>query len=452
MGLLDFFRRHTPAMSPTALRDTLIAAATTKDFTTLAALCQSNESAIRGAFADWLKVPDEIRENRDALVSYVEGLALVARMFQRSGDDTLFNLMSPTDGNPILEWQRDIATADRLLAEGHATDAANLLEGILAGLATGQGTAVDEFRPIVLGRVGMARYRAGDWRGGAEATRQALKLCQAAGDTEGVRTYRGNLDIIEQRGEVVTPDDVEGSVMNPGARRVSYEIRGGEAVPPAAETIHQQGRAAGARGDYKAALQAFTEAATLAPHWPYPIYDRAFTYLLLKDWDASLANYLQTITLAPRGFFIAFTAVDTLQREAAGEFPRAWFLAYSSLELITDPVERRKIVQQMIERQPGFAPGWLQWAKLVENRHARLEALERGLASSPDRETQGMLQLNKAMTIVNGDRESAVSLLRALVDDPESAASAEALALNALAQIAGSATTPDWSHGSGLPI
>jgi Flp pilus assembly protein TadD len=46
-----------------------------------------------------------------------------------------------------------------------------------------------------------------------------------------------------------------------------------------AQTLHENGREAAARGDYAPALALLTKAAVLAPDWPYPVYDRAFTYL-----------------------------------------------------------------------------------------------------------------------------------------------------------------------------
>ena len=50
-----------------------------------------------------------------------------------------------------------------------------------------------------------------------------------------------------------------------------------ESVVPSADAkgLHDKGRQAGGRGDYATALKLFTEAASLAPDWPYPVYDRA---------------------------------------------------------------------------------------------------------------------------------------------------------------------------------
>ena len=51
---------------------------------------------------------------------------------------------------------------------------------------------------------------------------------------------------------------------------VKWEVLGGGPVSPEAERLHQEGRAAGARHDYKTALSLLTRAAELAPSWAYP--------------------------------------------------------------------------------------------------------------------------------------------------------------------------------------
>ena len=59
---------------------------------------------------------------------------------------------------------------------------------------------------------------------------------------------------------------------------VDWSIVGGDNVPPAAEALQNEGRAAGSNGDYTKAIDAFTRAHDAAPNWPYPLYELAFTY------------------------------------------------------------------------------------------------------------------------------------------------------------------------------
>ena len=62
--------------------------------------------------------------------------------------------------------------------------------------------------------------------------------------------------------------------------RVRWEITGGDPIPAQAAALHEQARAAGRQGDYARALTLLDQARTLAPGWPYPVYDAAFTHLL----------------------------------------------------------------------------------------------------------------------------------------------------------------------------
>ena len=102
---------------------------------------------------------------------------------------------------------------------------------------------------------------------------------------------------------------------------VRYEMIGKGSIPRAAESLHQQAREAGGRGEYKKAIELLERASELAPEWPYPVYDRAFTHLLRNDFDGARAYYRKTLELSPRGFFTAITAVHTLTREQNGDLP-----------------------------------------------------------------------------------------------------------------------------------
>ena len=200
----------------------------------------------------------------------------------------------------------------------------------------------------------MAFLQAGNRPDAVRVTKEALKLCQSLGDEEGIRAYTKNLATIgtyqvpatdgtdvnvtvaftDEQGRTLTLDD-----LRKVAGKVKWEIRSNSSVPPEAERLHQEGRAAGARGDYDAAQSLLTRAAELAPWWPYPFYDRAFTHLLQHDFEAALSDYRRTVELAPGGFFTAEVAVDTLTRESAGEFFSGLYAAFAMLEHM--PTEER---------------------------------------------------------------------------------------------------------------
>jgi len=214
---------------------------------------------------------------------------------------------------------------------------------------------------------------------------------------------------------------------------VRYEIIGKGTVPSAAESLHQEAREAGGRGDYKKAIELLERASELAPEWPYPVYDRAFTHLLMADLDGAITYYRKTLELSPRGFFAAITALDTLMREQNGDLPVGTYLAYVSLEWMKDAVKREHAVREMVKRIPQFAPAWKEFASLCDDEGERLTAIESGLAANPDAGTKGMLKINKALVLnLKGKRDDAVRLLGELALDPNSTLGAEHSAKAAL--------------------
>lgn len=215
-----------------------------------------------------------------------------------------------------------------------------------------------------------------------------------------------------------------------------YQLIGSGNVPAEAQTLHMQARQAGASGDYQQAIALLERASNLAPAWPYPVYDMAFTYLLMNDSDNARRYYAKTLELSPRGFFTAITASDALDRELKGDLPAGTYMAYLSLEWMDDAGRRAEAIHQLSNRIPQFAPVWKEQAMLAESNAERLAAIERGLAANPDGESKGILMINKALIMAgNGDHEGAVQLLGNLALDPTSTYATEHLAKATLASL-----------------
>jgi len=218
---------------------------------------------------------------------------------------------------------------------------------------------------------------------------------------------------------------------------VRYEVIGKRTVPREAETLHQQAREAGGHGDYEKAIALLEQASELAPDWPYPVYDRAYTHLLMDDVDGARAYYRRTLELSPRGFFAAITALDTLAREQNGDLPVGTYLAYVLLESMQDKAQRDGAVRELIKQIPQFAPAWKEFACLCDDDDERLAAIENGLAAHPDAETKGMLEINKALVLnLKGDHTAAVRMLGELALDPSSTFGTEHSAKAALSILA----------------
>jgi tetratricopeptide (TPR) repeat protein len=100
---------------------------------------------------------------------------------------------------------------------------------------------------------------------------------------------------------------------------VRYEIIGKGVRCPLQLNHSISRREAGPRGDYKKAIALLERASELAPEWPYPVYDRAYTHLLLNDFDAARTYYRRTLELSPRGFWTAITALAWIIHDFTGE-------------------------------------------------------------------------------------------------------------------------------------
>lgn len=218
---------------------------------------------------------------------------------------------------------------------------------------------------------------------------------------------------------------------------MEYGIMSDIDISKEAKQLHDEARQLGAKGEYVRSIELLDEAQVLSPDWPYPTYDKAYTYLLMKDYAKSRECYKKTIELSPRGFFTAIAALDALNREADGDLPEGTYLAFMSLEWLDDPAQKARAVTSMVEQLPDFAPAWEKYASLSDDPIERVKRIEKGLAANPDAETKGMLLMNKAIAInMQGDNQAAIGVLGDLILDSEATFSSVNLAKQVLAQIA----------------
>jgi len=247
---------------------------------------------------------------------------------------------------------------------------------------------------------------------------------------------RGEPEVVfrDAAGRVLTVED-----LRTAEGQVRWEIPG-DTVPQAAMALHERGRRLGGEGKYEEAVRALENAAKLAPSWPYPVYDLAFTLLLMGRQEEALSTYERVDQLAPHGFFTTKTALWTLRSEKAGSLPRGTYLAYLKIEWAEQKEEKRRIALALVEQHPDFAPGWKEVAVNEPKPSERLQAVEKGLASKPDPETFTVLVINKAIALNALDRrDEAIKLLGTLVLNPPADATTATVpqAKAALALIAG---------------
>ena len=217
-----------------------------------------------------------------------------------------------------------------------------------------------------------------------------------------LKTEKMTIKFTDSKGNAISKEE-----LSKATGTFNYEIYGIENVSDQAKLLHNVARQLGQSGKYTEAIEKLREAHKVAPKWPYPVYDMAYTYLLQGDFDNALRYYKLTDELAPRGFYTSKTALHTLEKEKTGEFQKGLYKSYLSLEWIQDIQEKKEIVQLLVNKFPTFAPAWKDYSSFLEGKE-RLEAIDKGLTANPDSETKGMLLINKALTINNdGDFDGA---------------------------------------------
>ncbi|HAS40434.1 MAG TPA: hypothetical protein DCS93_08145 [Microscillaceae bacterium] len=241
-------------------------------------------------------------------------------------------------------------------------------------------------------------------------------------------------DIIfeDEQGNRITREDLANVT-----GKIDFSLIGRESVSFEAIEMHQMARQEGQYGRYSQAINLLNQSHQLAPDWPYPLYDLAYTYLLQKDFEQALAYYRLTNRLEPRGFFTCKTAIYALSGETEKLFPVGQYLHYLGIEWTNDEDEKLEIARNITEKTPNFAPAWKELANLLTDTTKRAEAIETGLLQKPDLETKGNLLINKALVLDMQDQtKEAIQVLGDLVLDSEVTLTNEAMGKFVLAQLA----------------
>ena len=181
MGLLTFLKRPAPFASQD-LRTQLVTLVARKDLNGLARLVRERRDTIVAEFNDWITVPSAMKDDQPLLEHYGEMLLSVARIVDHDGDGSLLKMLEgdPQDA-PVESWNEQVAIAASLSEQARFGEAAQVLASLADRLARLRGSAVDFYRPRVLGKLGIARYQAGDVAGAHEATLQARDICRQLG-------------------------------------------------------------------------------------------------------------------------------------------------------------------------------------------------------------------------------------------------------------------------------
>jgi tetratricopeptide (TPR) repeat protein len=185
--------------------------------------------------------------------------------------------------------------------------------------------------------------------------------------------------------------------------------------------LHQRGRASGEAGNFKEALAFFQQARELAPQWPFPLYDTAYTHLLMGDGAKALTLFEQVDKLEPQGFAETRRMVECLRREKAGRIPKGTYRKFIDVMRSRSPEELEQKLEELTKAAPGFYPAWRELIPFGKDLDEQDKLMARALSLEPDAQSKGELLVYKATLLRRRGKElEARALLQSLVDDPKS--------------------------------
>ena len=176
------------------LQQALFDAIEARDADAFNSLAQRYRDAIASEFPSWLKVPESIRADPQAADRYVHTIFTIAQTFANAGVPSLLEQLTPRDEtNPIVIWKRRAAEAQSLSEAGEYEASSAALLAILAEIETATGTAVENLRPKLLGRLGFNALHQNDCQAALDFTARAYEAGRAAADLEAMASYYENL-------------------------------------------------------------------------------------------------------------------------------------------------------------------------------------------------------------------------------------------------------------------
>jgi tetratricopeptide (TPR) repeat protein len=464
MGFFDFLFGSKKPLSSEKLREVLFDAVAAGNEAALAKACARHEAAVLEHFPTWTKVPVPFRSEPDALAWYGQGLIGVAKHFaaSRGHSELLASLIGAPADNPLTRWQSALEQAAELMGECRYVEAVELLRTALGAGERLQGSGVDSYLPVTLGRLGECLFHAGDAEGAIDPTERALALCEAQRDDEGIVAYLGNLaEIHRYRGDAAAAascldrlaaerDRLGQSLKAASHRRHAALIRAGE---PRCRVVVQVdgesseiadvtnlngkiqfvfardrialgpsllatklGEEAAQSDDYPRALELFQKAAAADRFDPWPKYHEGMTLLHLRRYDEAIASYRATEELAP-GFYHCRADRWLAERLAAGTIDHAMF---SRLRALLDgdlPAARIVLLGQaaLKHQELGVIHLLLGGALVKLGRDEEAEAAyRRGLAIAEEPDVQTRLLV--ALAGFTGDSTERVRLLNEAMD------------------------------------
>ncbi len=375
------------------LRQQLFEAAARGDAEVFAGLCRKHRESIAKDFPGWRQAPESIRQDREQIKLYGNGLVSVARFFaERMGDPSLITLLQGADEtNPVVLWQRRLADAQRKLEAQEHTTARDELVTLLRDTEGLAGTGAEHLRSYTLGSLAACQFHLGQLDEAEKATRRALDIvspdppAMARYLTElfELERYRGRTDKARQHAleiarllgsqewrrradtvgtepllRVVASVDGQQTELDqmryrPNAR-VQFGFVRNRASLGESQRLNREGKQLAGEGQFAPALALFERAAAADPHDPDPPFMVGLTRVYLKQYAEGIRAYETVERLGP-GWYHARTDLWLARELAAGRLAHDVWETLMALEHLP-PAEALAAADRALAEAPLLAP------------------------------------------------------------------------------------------------
>ena len=477
MGFLDWLR-GAPALDDDTLRQQLFEAAGKGDDKEIARLANRYEHQILDAFASWKKVPENLRDDMGAVQRWVHGLTTVARHFAEdlSQPELIVSLQGSKDENPLLQWQKTLEEAQKLMNDGKFQEASEQLAKIVLSVKGLRGSGVDQYLPVTFGMLGECCFQQGNPDRAVGPVSDAVALCEQLGEKEGLLASLSNLyEIQRYRGDGAAAADAadklavaleaqERADEAARYRKLSGLVRAGEPLvrvigviegrpmeldemaPKPNERVQfvfernrvalrlssaevQRGEQLASQGKLEEGLEAFRKAQQLDPYDPQPHYLEGLTLLHLKRFPEAVEATARVEKLAP-GWFHSRAQAWIARELAAGRVSHDVFLRLRELEDGEAPPEQKlAMAEATVKTAPHVAAVHLALGNAhlaLRNVEAARAAFKAGLAQDPEPDVASRLRLRLALS---GAPDAEGLKMLELAADPKGNLVAAAMAL-----------------------
>jgi len=335
---------------------------------------------------------DAGEDAREALAGRIT--ALVGVYARVLGDSEPLSWFRARPGSPRAEAEAALTRAQQALAGGDFERAAREADAALAALDLPAPAAAEEggeLGPVPEGLLssahairGAAAANRGLFDEAAEHFERSLEHALRSDSPESRAAARLNLvDLATRRGEFAADDPSLAEALDAAAGTRFEDVAG--------KLLVERGVALAGRGELAGAIGLFDRVLELRPSWPFPLYQRAWVRFLQGDSGGALDDYRDVAARHPI-FFTVQREIRCLEDVAAARLPIEAYRSFCVLRnrLASDAAGTGAAMENMVERHPDFAPGWLLLAEArlaLGRRDAAREATREALRHDPDPDT-----------------------------------------------------------------